>query len=199
MWWKTILVGTGNSFLGNRSTLYPPASEASREVTNLTERKKSAYLCIWCQRICVCLSVCLSVCLFVCLSFCEKVWFQLSQDWLNRMNKKIRIGPFWAVWQKWAILRPHFWTKVAIFFRQTMGTQIKFYKCYNNLRSPSGTTKFEPRTSQSKSRCSNKSATNMCYLQMTFSKNCKLINWIFYLHIHSTKMMSMKDKFSSTF
>ena len=40
MWWKTILVGTGNSFLGNRSTLYPPASEASREVTNFYFSKK---------------------------------------------------------------------------------------------------------------------------------------------------------------
>ena len=36
----------------------PPASEASREVANLTE-KKSAHLCKLCQRIC--LSVCLSV------------------------------------------------------------------------------------------------------------------------------------------
>ena len=35
---------------------YPLASEASREVANLTERKKSAYPCKWCQRIC--LSVC---------------------------------------------------------------------------------------------------------------------------------------------
>ena len=38
----------------------PPASEASRYVANLTERKK---IHIWCQRIC--LSVCLSVVNFV--------------------------------------------------------------------------------------------------------------------------------------
>ena len=37
---------------------YPPASEASREAANLTERKKSAYPGIWCQRICLS-SVCL--------------------------------------------------------------------------------------------------------------------------------------------
>ena len=38
-------------------------------------------------------------------------------------SKKFRICQFWAVWQKWAILRPHFWIKAAIFFRQSMGTQ----------------------------------------------------------------------------
>ena len=37
----------------------PPASEVSREVANLTERKNYTHTCIWCQRIC--LSVCLSV------------------------------------------------------------------------------------------------------------------------------------------
>ena len=39
-------------------TYYPPASEASREVTKLSE-KKSTCTCIWCQIICP--SVCLSV------------------------------------------------------------------------------------------------------------------------------------------
>ena len=33
-------------------SLYPRGSEASREVANVTE-KKSAYPCIWCQRICL--------------------------------------------------------------------------------------------------------------------------------------------------
>ena len=28
-----------------------------------------------------------------------------------------------SVWQKWAFLRPHFWTKAAIFFWQSMWTQ----------------------------------------------------------------------------
>ena len=37
---------------------YPPASEASKEVANLTERK-NPHTPIWCQRIC--LSVCLSI------------------------------------------------------------------------------------------------------------------------------------------
>ena len=31
--------------------MYPPASKASREIANLTERKKSIYPRIWCQRI----------------------------------------------------------------------------------------------------------------------------------------------------
>ena len=35
---------------------FPPASEASREVENLTERKKSTNPRIWCQRICLSVS-----------------------------------------------------------------------------------------------------------------------------------------------
>ena len=40
---------------------YPPVSEVSREVANLTEGKKSTYTLIWCQIIF--LSVCPSACL----------------------------------------------------------------------------------------------------------------------------------------
>ena len=43
-------VSSTNCYL--KAKLYPPASEASREVANLTERKPQ----VWCQRIC--LSVC---------------------------------------------------------------------------------------------------------------------------------------------
>ena len=41
----------------NLKLCFPPVSEASREVANLTERKNPHPLRIWCQRIC--LSVCL--------------------------------------------------------------------------------------------------------------------------------------------
>ena len=40
----------------SKSNVYPPASEASREVANLTEGKNPHIPRIWCQRIC--LSVC---------------------------------------------------------------------------------------------------------------------------------------------
>ena len=44
------------------NTYNHPVSKASREVANLTERKKSTYPSIWFQRIC--LSVCLSIRVF---------------------------------------------------------------------------------------------------------------------------------------
>ena len=61
---------------------YPPASEASREVENFDWRKKHTPTRILCQKF---------VCLSVCLSVCNKLWPQLSQDWLNRIGWK-KIG-----------------------------------------------------------------------------------------------------------
>ena len=58
---------------------YPPASEASREVANLVERKK---ICIPLYMVSNNLSVRPSVTNFD---------PQLSQDWLNRMGKKIHL------------------------------------------------------------------------------------------------------------
>ena len=51
---------TNNDYLINQRWFNSSASEVSREVANLTERKNPHPPCIWCQRIC--LSVCLSVC-----------------------------------------------------------------------------------------------------------------------------------------
>ena len=39
-------------------------------------------------------------------------------------SKKFRIGLFWAVWQKWAIFNPHFWTEAAIFFHRAWELKI---------------------------------------------------------------------------
>ena len=52
---------------------YPLASEASREVANLTERK-NPHTPVY------------GVNEFVCLSVCYQIQPQLSQDWQNRMG-----------------------------------------------------------------------------------------------------------------
>ena len=56
----------------------------------------------------------------------------IRYDSLTQVN--FRIGLFWAVWQNRAILRPNFWTEVAIFLQQGMGTQnVNFTKdCYTS-------------------------------------------------------------------
>ena len=56
---------------------YPPASEASWEVANLTERKIHIppYM--------------VSKNLFVCLSVCYQIWPQLSHDWQNWISWNI--------------------------------------------------------------------------------------------------------------
>ena len=60
--------------------IYPPASEASREVENFDWRKNTPTR-IWRQN-------------FVCLSVCPKIWPQLSQDWQNRMAWNFFYNPF---------------------------------------------------------------------------------------------------------
>ena len=52
---------------------YPPASEASREVANLTERKNPPTPVYGVKE-------------FVCLSVCYQIRPQLSQGWRNRMG-----------------------------------------------------------------------------------------------------------------
>ena len=51
---------------------YPPMSEASREVANLTWKNP--------------LTPVYGVKQFVCLSVCSEIWPQLSQDWRNRIS-----------------------------------------------------------------------------------------------------------------
>ena len=66
------------------SSHYPPASKASREAANLTGRKNPHTPVHGVKE-------------FVCLFVCDKLWPQLSQDWLNRkfwIKKLPRLRPF---------------------------------------------------------------------------------------------------------
>ena len=59
------------------NNIYPPASQTSRELANLTERKNPHTTVLWCQRIC----------LSIHLSVCYKIWPELSNLTLI-LNKK---------------------------------------------------------------------------------------------------------------
>ena len=86
---------------------YPPASEASRVVANLTERKKSANTWIWCQRICLCQYSNFSTILDSLLPFWPQS-FPIRQNWLiilpsinlikHSTNQSILSKNYWNEW-----------------------------------------------------------------------------------------------------